>query len=147
VGPSNDSGPSISFSYTTSSFSHQLGETPIISESQETIPLAAFSHASTFQAICRYLVDAQGYTYSRAGRLLQRSPKTIWSAYHQTAELPALEQSIPIPLAIFSGALSHLEALVLHLRSLGMRNAQIARALNLDPRTTWTAAKRAEAKQ
>jgi hypothetical protein len=148
VGPSDESGPSISFSYTTNSFSHQLDETPIISTASESIPLAVFSHhASTFQAICRYLVDVRKYSYSHAARILQRSPKTIWAAYHQTSALPPIEQSIPIPLSIFTGTRAPLEALVLYLKSLGLHNAEIARSLKLDPRTTWTAAKRGEGKQ
>jgi hypothetical protein len=143
VGPTD-----YSFSHTTYSYSHEIDETPTFSEpTQETIPLSAFSHhASAMQAIARYLVDTRRFGFTEAAKLIGRNPKSLWTSYHQTAPLPELEESLPIPLAIFTGH-PPLEALVLYLKSKGMRNVDIARALKLDPKTTWTAAKRAEAKQ
>jgi len=150
VGPS-DAGRS--FSYTTQSYaySHSLDETPRFSDlkpTEETIPVSAFGHdASTMQALTRYLVDVRGKSFTDAARLLGRHPKAIWTSYHQTQPLPPLADGIRIPVAIFSTTRSPLEALVLHLKSLGLRNVKIASLLKLDPRTTWTAMKRGEAKQ
>ncbi|MDD9954107.1 MAG: hypothetical protein OXR66_07270 [Candidatus Woesearchaeota archaeon] len=134
-----------SFSYTTESREHALTEEPVLTP--ETVPLDIFSHGSTMQVLSRYLVDKQQYSFTKAAELLQRSPKTIWASYHQTEELPDIKDSLPIPLSIFSQGLSPLEALVSYLQSLGMKNAAIARALHLSPKTTHTAAKRAEVKQ
>ena len=145
---------SYSFSYRSYSCNSPLDGTaqyhsppqPSLSES-ETVPLSLFSHsASTMQALARYLVDVRKLTYVDAARLLGRRPKSLWSSYHQTTILPFLEESIPVPLSIFSSNKSPLEALVLYLRSLGLRNVEIARALRLDPKTIWTVAKRGEAK-
>ena len=144
----NSVGNSISFSYTTSSAAHHIHEEPIYSTSQETIPASAFSHhASTIQAVARYLVDVRGKTITEAARMIGRKPKALWTSYHQTTALPALDASIPIPLSIFSTTMAPLEALVLYLKSKGLRNVEVARLLRLDPKTTWTAAKRGEAKQ
>lgn len=139
---------SYAFSYTTYSCNHQLGEVPTQSELQgETIPLSAFGHhASTMQALARYLVDVRKKSFTDAAKLVGRKPKSLWTSYHQTTPLPPLAESISIPLAIFSSSKSPLEALVTHLKSKGLRNVEIAVALKLDPKTTWTAAKRAEVK-
>jgi DNA-binding CsgD family transcriptional regulator len=98
------------------------------------------------QAICRYLVDVRGKSFTQTAQLIGRKPKSVWTSYHQTTALPRLEESIPVPLRIFSSAKAPLEALVHHLKGLGLRNIEIAQLLMLDPRTTWTAAKRGEAK-
>lgn len=142
---------SYTFSRTAVAVAHDLAEEPVQSSagaiaSGETIPLSAFSHAaSTMQAIARYLVDIRGFSFSDAARLLHRSPKSIWASYHQTALLPPLaEDTLSIPLLIFVGTRAPLEALVTHLKARGLRNVDIARLLGLDPRTVWTAAKRAE---
>lgn len=113
---------------------------------RESIPLDAFCHnASAMQAITRYLVDVRGLTFSKTARILGRSPKSVWTSYHQTKESPKIDEStLRIPLRVFTGAHPPLEALVAHLKAAGLRNIEIARALKLDPKTTWTVAKRAE---
>lgn len=133
------------FSYTAEAVAHSIIEEP--SHCGETVPLRIFAHASTLQALARYLVDTRRRSFTEAARLLGRSPKTIWASYHQAAPLPQVEESLPIPVEIFTRQLAPLEALVSHLRSAGLRNAEIARAIGLDPRTTATAARRAEAKR
>lgn len=113
---------------------------------QESVPLDAFCHdASAMQAITRYLVDTRRFTFSQAARILGRSPKSVWTSYHQTKGLQNIDEStLRIPIRIFTGAHPPLEALVAHLKATGLRNIEIARALRLDPKTTWTVAKRAE---
>jgi DNA-directed RNA polymerase specialized sigma24 family protein len=102
------------------------------------------------QTVARYLVDKRGLSYTDAARLLGRSPKSIWASYHQAAPLEIQdsdqEPTIDIPISIFNGELPPLEALVRHLKTLGLRNVDIAKALGLDPRTVWTTAKRSEAR-
>ena len=145
--PSDDIGASYDFSYTTSAVQHELYENPLISDlnASESIPLDAFSHASAMQAVARYLVDVRRLSFTDAAKLLGRSPKSLWASYHQTATLPELKESIPIPISIFFGK-APLEALVPYLKSLGLRNVEIASLLKLSPKTTWTVAKRAEVK-
>lgn len=138
---------SYNFSYTTYSYSHEFDEVPTISTQGETVPVSAFSHhASTMQALARYLVDVRGKSFTEAARLLNRKPKSIWTSYHQTTPLPQLAESMQVPISIFSSSKAPLEALVLYLKSKGLRNVEIASALKLDPKTTWTAAKRGEVK-
>jgi hypothetical protein len=141
-------GASYSFSHTAHAASHEIYETPSTSPNPSgiTIPLDAFMHASAMQAIARYLIDTHGLGFTHAAHLLGRSPKSIWSSYHQIAALPEIKESLPIPIHIFYGK-APLEALIPHLKSLGMKNAEIARQLDLSPKTIWTAAKRAEAKK
>ncbi|HIH23980.1 TPA: hypothetical protein HA251_03005 [Candidatus Woesearchaeota archaeon] len=124
---------------------HLLGK-HLDNAAQESVPLDAFCHeASAMQAIARYLVDIRKLTFSQAARILGRSPKSIWASYHQTKSIQRIDEStLRIPLRIFTGTHPPLEALVAHLKATGLRNIEIARALKLDPKTTWTVAKRAE---
>jgi DNA-directed RNA polymerase specialized sigma24 family protein len=133
-----------SFSHTAHAAYQELGEEPRVAE--ETIPASAFAHASTLQAATRYLIDVRGLSFTVAARVLGRSVKTVWASYHQTVALAPLAESLPVPASIFRTDKAPLEALVLYLKRQGLRNVEIARLLRLDPRTTWTAAKRGEAR-
>ncbi len=138
--------PEYTFSYEVTADQHPFWEEPTHSES-EFVPVSIFSHASTMQALARYLVDTKGHSFTNAARLLGRSPKSIWASYHQTARLPETREQATVPVSIFSAGLTPLEALVRHLRETGMRNVDIARRLKLSPKTTHTAWKRAEVKR
>jgi hypothetical protein len=145
-----DYGPTFSYSVSVESVAHEIHETPqeAAAKPNETIPIDAFRHASTMQALVRYLVDIRGLRLVQASQLIGRSPKSAWASYHQTDRLPAVDEAtLRIPISIFRGVRPPLEALVAYLRGIGLRNAEIARALQLDPRTTWTAAKRAEVRR
>ena len=141
------------FSYVTQSLTHDITETPTVistpistPNSDISVPIAIFSqHASAMQAISRYLVDTKGLSYTQVAKILGRSPKSIWASYHQTKPLLTVdEELLRIPISIFASTKSPLESLVSHLKTIGLRNIEIARTLKLDPRTVWTAAKRAE---
>lgn len=139
-----------SYSYSSHSYGHTLSSIDDVnSDGSIAIPVTVFSKTSTMQAICRYLVDEKGFSFSQAARLLQRSPKSVWASYHQSRiiEYDHDDNVLLIPISIFTSSTAPLESLVLYLKSLGLNNASIARLLNLDPRTTWTVAKRGEAKQ
>jgi hypothetical protein len=163
-------GPSYTFSYTVEAIAHSIAEEAVPSNkpghkegssrpptltpvdiSGESIPLRAFAHASTMQAACRYLVDIRGLSFTAAAKLLGRNPKSVWASYQQAAPLPDAHalpaEPISIPVEIFRGTRSPLEALVCYLREQGMRNKHVAAALGLDPRTTSTAARRGEARR
>lgn len=134
------------FSYTVESARHEIFEHPV--ESARTVPIDIFRHASVMQALCRHLIDREGVTYAEAGRLLGRSPKSVWASRMQTGPLPASEETtLQVPLRIFTEGLAPLEALVSHLRDTGLRNREIARLLGLSEKTTSTAYRRAEVKR
>lgn len=128
-----------------------LSSSDLLSFDEPAVPLSIFSTSlSAFQALVRYLHDHGDYSFTEIGRLLNRSQKTIWASYQQARHLPFSfsEGGLAIPLARFaSRQYSPLETIVTFLGELGFSNVEIARALNLDPRTTWTAKKRAAEKK
>lgn len=117
---------------------------------EPSVPVSIFStELSALQAVVRYLHDARQFSFSEIAALLNRSPKTVWTTYAhaKSAKFPFVEDALTVPLSRFSRRdLAPLEALVTYLLKLGFSNAEAARTLKLDPRTTWTAAKRAERK-
>ena len=117
---------------------------------EPAIPLSIFSTTlSALQALVRYLHDARHYSFSDIARFLGRSPKTIWASYHQAKHIAFSyeEGGLSLPVSRFTNrALAPLEVLVVSLRELGFSNAESARLLRLDPRTTWTAWSRAKKK-
>ncbi len=115
------------------------------------VPLSIFSsRLSGLQAIVRYLHDARKLPFSEIASLLGRDPRTVWSSYAQSRGVAFRyeEDGFVVPLAPFARRdLSVLETLVAYLSGLGFPNAEIARMLGLDPRTTWTVKRRAESKR
>jgi hypothetical protein len=136
------------FSYTTAAYTlrHEPWETP--TPVSDDVPLEIFSRgASAMQALVRYLVDERGLRFAHVARRLGRNPKSAWASYHQVGPQPApRSEGLRVPIDVFASGGAPLEALVTHLRSKGMRNAEIARALGRSPKTTHTALRRAEAR-
>ncbi len=118
---------------------------------EPAVPLSIFStELSALQAVVRYLSEARKLSFTEIAALLNRSPKTVWTTYAHAKELAFTytEDALAIPLSRFSRRdLAPLEALVTYLLRLGFSNVEAARLLKLDPRTTWTVAKRAERKR
>ncbi len=116
-----------------------------------SVPLSIFSsRLSGLQAIVRYLHDARKLPFSRIASLLARDQRTIWNSYAQSKGVAFRyeEGGLAVPTALFtSRELSVLETIVDYLSRLGFPNAEIARMLSLDPRTTWTVKRRAESKR
>ena len=135
------------FSHTVESYATRIDEEPG-DLAEPTVPAGIFAHAPALRALTRYLTDARGLTTAQTALLLGRTPQCIAASRHASQPLPAVaEDGLRIPTRVFRSPLPPLEALVTHLRSLGLRNIDIARLLSRDPRTTWTAAKRAEARR
>jgi len=115
-----------------------------------SVPLAIFSsQLSGLQALVRYLHEARHLSFSEIASLLGRSQKTVWTTYAaaKRGPFPYVEGGLTIPVARFATReLSPLETIVAYLRGLGYGNADAARALGLDPRTTWTVAQRIKRK-
>jgi len=141
---------SYSFSYTVDSYSIRVDEEPLsVSDLLEpTVPVGIFAHDSTLRALVRHLRDTRNLSTAKIATMLGRTQQCIAATYRAASPLPPVdEEGLRIPVRIFRSPLSPLEALVTHLRTSGLRNNEIATLLVLDPRTTWTVAKRAEAKQ
>ncbi|MBR9692790.1 hypothetical protein GOV07_02545 [Candidatus Woesearchaeota archaeon] len=125
-------------------------QTLLVSD-EPSVPLSIFSgRLSALQALVRYLHEVRAHPFVEIAVLLNRSQKTIWATYEKAKTSPfAFEEGgFTIPLARFaSREFAPLETLVTFLDELGFSNIDSARMLDLDPRTTWTARKRAEKKQ
>lgn len=122
----------------------------ILATEGPSVPLSIFSgKLSTLQALVKYLHEMRLLSFSEIGSLLGRSQKTIWATYAviKGERLSFSEGGLTIPLSRFSSRLlSPLETLVSFLDELDFANVEIARALSLDPRTTWTVKQRAKKK-
>jgi DNA-directed RNA polymerase specialized sigma24 family protein len=116
-----------------------------------TIPLSAFySDASALQVVVTYLHDRHKLSFGEIARALERDYQTVWTTYrsHPLGLALSLHPSrVMVPLSIFKDAtLGPLEALVLFLRTQGLRYVEIATLLKRDQRTIWTAVNRAQRK-
>ncbi len=115
------------------------------------VPLSIFStELSALQAVVRYLRDARKQGFGEIAATLNRSPKTIWATYQsaRNAQFTYAEGGLTVPLSRFaSRQFSPLETVVSYLAALGFANAEIARKLSLDSRTTWTVQRRAQRKE
>lgn len=141
---------SYSFSYSVDSYSIRVDEDPLSFSDllEPTVPVGIFASDSTLRALVRHLRDNRNLSTTQIATMLGRTPQCIAATYRASSPLPAVDDNaLRIPVRIFRSPLSPLEALVTHLRASGLRNSEVATLLALDPRTTWTATKRAEAKQ
>jgi len=153
-GPTTNETPTIIYTSTQSGFSATRethdGLQDALFTTEPSVPLSIFStELSALQAIVRYLHEARRLSFSDIAELLNRSPKTVWTTYAHAKLLSFsyVEDALTVPLSRFSRRdLAPLEALVTYLSRLGFSNVETARLLRLDPRTTWTVAKRAERK-
>lgn len=137
--------------YTIYSYTYETDYAQTDLQDTLSLPISIFSSSlSGLQAIVRYLHEEKQLTLTEIATLLNRSPKTIWTSYNQTKNQPFIfsENSLHIDVSKFATrTLSVLETIVMHLTQLGYTNVDVARELNIDPRTTWTIKKRAEKKE
>ncbi len=123
----------------------------LVVSDEPSVPLSIFStRLSALQALVRFLYEERNYSFAQVGELLNRSQKTVWATYQAAKSQPFVyaEGELTIPIARFaSRILSPLETLVVFLTELGFSNAETARFLSLDPRTTWTVKQRAKKKE
>jgi hypothetical protein len=126
------------FSSESFSFKHQLQ----LEQQEETLPLSIFTTISGLQAIVKYLHEQKHYSFAYIAKLLNRDQRTVWTSYAAVKHLCLSDttNSASIPLHQFSDrTYSILEHLVYYLKQNGNTFSQIARMLNKDPRTIWTA--------
>jgi DNA-binding CsgD family transcriptional regulator len=141
--------PYIFFSSETKLVSEELfPNTP--NDVSVALPLSIFpGKLSGLQAIVRYLHD-HDHSFSGIATLLNRSQKTIWATYNKVKDAPFEYErgGLTIPAALFATRkLSPLETIVNYLNNLDFSNAETARMLGLDPRTTWTVKQRIRKKE
>lgn len=109
----------------------------------DAVPLSIFSgELSGLRALVKYLHEQRQYSFSLIASILNRDPRTIWTTYAAAKDIPSASQSTAsfVPLHIFADRdASILEHLVYHLKQSGLTFAAIARTLNKDQRTVWTA--------
>ncbi len=116
------------------------------SKKEACIPVGVFGndYLSSLEAIVKYLKDDLKLKFSKIGKLLNRSSKTIWATYHKAAKkMPssfgAISREIMIPVsAISNRSYSTLESVVGFIKDLDYSNHEVALMLHLDDRTIWT---------
>ena len=108
-----------------------------------SIPITIFTkELGSTEAIVKYLKENMKLRYSQIAKLLNRNERTVWTVYNKAIkkkkeELKVSNTEVFVPTSIFeSRKLTILEAMIVFLRDNGMRNIDIARALERDPRNT-----------
>jgi len=114
------------------------------------IPIDVFrQEVSPSEALCKYLRENEGFSYSEIAGVLNRDDRTVWINYHNAAKKKAKRtrvraDTIYVPVSVFRDRrLSVLEAVVIYFRERGVKNVEIARILDRDPRNIWTLYSRA----
>jgi len=136
-----------------------ISKIDILSKVQESeqkdilIPLSIFrEELAGLEAISKYMKENLNLSNMEISHILNRSNKTIWSAYSNAVEkrkkrFEAVDDEIFLPAGIFRKRhLSILETIVDFLKKRNLRNSQIAKILNKDQRTIWTVCSRIEKK-
>ena len=119
------------------------------------IPIGVFGNEalSSLEAIVKFLKEEPKLRFSKIGKLLNRSSKTIWATYHNAVrKMPspfgAVSRDVMIPIsAISNRSYSTLESVVGFIKELGYSNHEIALMLRLDDRTIWTVYARVKKKR
>jgi len=104
------------------------------------------------------LQSCRGLKNSEIAKLVNRDQRNIWAIYSKAEDKRKKEKKIEdekltvgelsIPATIFSESLGILEALCKYMKeNLEMNYSEIAKELNRDQRTIWTAYKKAKEKQ
>mgnify|MGYP001589047015 CR=1 FL=1 len=125
---------------------HDVTEQEILGKKEISIPIGVFDNdvLSSLEAIVKYLKEDLKLKFSKIGKLLNRSNKTIWATYHKAAKkMPssfgAISREIMIPVsAISNRSYSTLESVVRFIKDLDYSNHEVALMLHLDDRTIWT---------
>lgn len=124
-------------------------------QSPISIPVGAFDNdvLSSLEAIVKYLKENLRLRFSKIGKMLNRSNKTIWATYHNAVKkMPSsfglISSDIMIPVsAISNRSFSALESVVGFIKDINYTNHEIALMLHLDDRTIWTVYNRVKGKR
>ncbi len=113
------------------------------------IPIDVFrQEISAAESLCKYLKENIGLKLNEIAELLNRDQRTIWNNYNNAVkkkkEKIIIREKENIPIEIFSDRrFSILESLVYHLKQKGIRNIELSRLINKDPRNIYTLYSRA----
>ncbi|MBI2652870.1 hypothetical protein HYX00_05370 [Candidatus Woesearchaeota archaeon] len=125
---------------------HNVNEQEIFGKREISISIGVFANdvLSSLEAIVKYLKEEQKLKFSKIGKLLNRSNKTIWATYHNAikkmpSSFGAVSRDILIPVSALSNRqFSTLESVVGFIKDLDYTNHEVALMLHLDDRTIWT---------
>ncbi|MAG91430.1 hypothetical protein CMO83_02035 [Candidatus Woesearchaeota archaeon] len=134
---------------------HQVSEQEIFQKKEISIPAGVFSNdkLSSLEAIVKYMKEELKLRFSKIGKLLNRSNKTIWTTYSKAVKkMPYpfgfISRDILIPVsAISNRSFSTLESVVGFIKDLDHSNHEVALMLHLDDRTIWTVYDRVKKKR
>ena len=134
---------------------HGVAEQEILGKRDLSIPVGVFGNdaLSSLEAIVKFLKEESKLKFSKIGKLLNRSSKTIWATYHNAArKMPSsfgsISRDIMIPVSSFSNrSFSTLESVVGFIKGLDYSNHEVALMLHLDDRTIWTVYDRVKKKR
>ena len=135
--------------------SHNINEQEIFGRKEIMIPVGIFANdaLSSLEAIVKYLKEDLKLKFSKIGKLLNRSSKTIWATYHNAlkkmpSSFGAVSRDILIPAsAIADRHFSTLEGVVGFIKGLDYSNHEVAEMLCLDDRTIWSVYDRVKKKR
>ena len=109
------------------------------------IPITIFTKKlGALEVLSKYLKENLEKSYSEIGKILNRNPRTIWTAYSKaigkTKEpIEIKETDIFIPISMLKNRkLTVLESIIIYLKEKGMRYSEIAELLERDERNIWT---------
>lgn len=119
------------------------------------VPVGIFANdvLGSLEAIVKFLKEEEKLKFSKMGKMLNRSNKTIWATYHNSIKkMPSpfglISRDILIPVSIFANrSFSTLESLVGFLKDNDNSNHEVALMLRLDDRTIWTVYDRVKKKR
>jgi len=125
---------------------HDVTEQEILGRKEASIPVGVFGNdeLSSLEAIVKYLKEDLKLRFSKIGKLLNRSSKTIWATYRKsTKKMPSsfgsVSRDIMIPVSALSDrSFSTLESVVGFIKDLDYSNHEVAEMLHLDDRTIWS---------
>ncbi len=125
---------------------HDVTEQEILGRKEVSIPVGVFSNdvLSSLEAIVKYMKEELKLKFSKIGKLLNRSNKTIWATYHNAVKkMPSsfgtVSREVIIPVsAISNRSFSTLESVVGFIKDLDYSNHEVAVLLHRDDRTIWT---------
>lgn len=134
---------------------HNATEQEILGKKEISIPIGVFGNdlLSSLEAAVKYLKEDLKLRFSKIGKLLNRSSKTIWATYHNALKkMPSsfgnVSGEILVPASAFSDrSFSTLESLVGFVKDLDYSNHEVALMLHLDDRTIWTVYDRVKRKR
>ncbi len=128
-----------------------LDELLLIKKTKEIkIPIELFNQKiGAAESLAKYLKENLGLKFSEIEKLINRNQRTIWINYRNAVrkmkeKINIRKTSISIPIDIFSNRkLSILESLIYNLREKELKNTEISKILNKDPRNIYTLYSRA----